>query len=471
MKPLNVFNVRLGLATNSSSSHSIIFTEQRVRDSYDNLEGFGWDFFTLASQQAKESYFQVALYQTLRHTVGKDIARMVAQSFVMEPHHLTESANYLFPYIDHQSAPTIPSDWGGHGIDMEFAQDFYNFLMQDNLVVLGGNDNDGKVHPLAINGAVTLPFANWGSSAAWVARKDHAHNYWTLFSRTSGAKLRFGFNEDMTAPARASVPELVDIKITDYCDHNCPWCYQSSSVDGKHADYIHPITKALGELKVFEVALGGGEPTLHPRFTSILRDFQYCGVVPNFTTHKLAWLRDDSLRQEVLASCGAFAYTPDNIEQARALCSLVDVHEINPRRVSIQLIAGFWEGPVFEKLLSLAHVHNIGVTLLGYKATGRGANYRYQPTRESLDEMWTVILKLRAVYGAPRISIDTVLAEQLKDKLVETEIPHWLYHTSDGTFSYYIDAVSKKIGPSSYCPTYRLIDMSADLTAQIARVF
>ncbi len=57
-------------------------------------------------------------------------------------------------------------------------------------------------------------------------------------------------------------------------------------------------------------------------------------------------------------------------------------------------------------------------------------------------------------------SIDTVLADQYKSQIIEAGIPSYMFDTKDGKFSCYIDAVAKKIGPSSYCSPDQMIDLT-----------
>ena len=58
----------------------------------------------------------------------------------------------------------------------------------------------------------------------------------------------------------------VDLKVTDYCDYGCTFCYQNSKVSGKHADleYIKRVLDFLNENNILEVVVGGGEPTRYP---------------------------------------------------------------------------------------------------------------------------------------------------------------------------------------------------------------
>ena len=54
---MRIHNVRLGFATNSSSTHSLIFLP-KAQDNY-NEGGFGWDNFTLASKEANLDFVAV----------------------------------------------------------------------------------------------------------------------------------------------------------------------------------------------------------------------------------------------------------------------------------------------------------------------------------------------------------------------------------------------------------------------------
>ena len=61
MKTIEIYNVRFGIATNSSSSHSMVFVDTPVSDNYID-ESFGWEYFTLASKDTK-NYMRQQPYQ------------------------------------------------------------------------------------------------------------------------------------------------------------------------------------------------------------------------------------------------------------------------------------------------------------------------------------------------------------------------------------------------------------------------
>ena len=105
-------------------------------------------------------------------------------------------------------------------------------------------------------------------------------------------------------------PEFYDIKITNKCFGNCPYCYQNSTRNDEHFDNIIEKTKEFfGPLsdnnKPFQVAIGGGEPTLHPNFIELLKTFKELGIEPNYTTNGM------NLTDEILEAtkeyCGGVA--------------------------------------------------------------------------------------------------------------------------------------------------------------------
>ena len=63
--------------------------------------------------------------------------------------------------------------------------------------------------------------------------------------------------------------EQVYLKITNYCDRNCKFCCEGSSLFGKHAylneikfiEHLHPYTK---------VVITGGNPLSHPELDNFL---------------------------------------------------------------------------------------------------------------------------------------------------------------------------------------------------------
>lgn len=252
--------------------------------------------------------------------------------------------------------------------------------------------------------------------------------------------------------------ELVDIQTSTgtfiaagFASHNC---YQDSTPEGKHGDvgWIRRLAYALAEMRVFEVAIGGGEPTLHPEFVDILRAFRSSHVVPNFTTKNLAWLRDAEKRAEILALAGAFAYSVETAKDVDALAKALEAAKIDPDpdhrgggRATVQHVVGVADEKEFRAILNACAEHHIPLTLLGYKMVGRGPSFGTKPNSKWLDIVAAVAKKKYM-----RVGIDTALADRHWDDLLKAGVPPYLMTRKEGQFSCYIDAVERKIDVSSY---------------------
>lgn len=81
------------------------------------------------------------------------------------------------------------------------------------------------------------------------------------------------------------VPENLEFKLTEVCGFGCSYCYMSSTTKGKHAP-LALLEKVFMDLDMppYEIAFGGGEPTLHPELPAFLELCRKHGTVPNYTT-------------------------------------------------------------------------------------------------------------------------------------------------------------------------------------------
>ena len=62
------------------------------------------------------------------------------------------------------------------------------------------------------------------------------------------------------------------LQITTKCNMLCPHCCYSCNKNGKHADWMTLVDAvAFARQHTDSIAIGGGEPTLHPMFFNLLR--------------------------------------------------------------------------------------------------------------------------------------------------------------------------------------------------------
>lgn len=240
--------------------------------------------------------------------------------------------------------------------------------------------------------------------------------------------------------------------------HNC---YMGSTKDGVHANtsIIYNFLEALSKLKVFEIAYGGGEATMHPNFVNILKRTRELGIVPNFTTRNLAWLKQPEIAKEIIENMGAFAYSVSNIKDIQKLNALVDYVELEHSRVNLHVVMGTVSEYAFTRILQEAQKYDFRVTLLGYKESGFGKSYKDENKFVEYNWWLKAILALKETDELPTISIDTVLAKEYHKDLIELGVPPYMYYTEDGKFSAYFDAVNLRFGAASYLDKEEMVQL------------
>jgi len=103
----------------------------------------------------------------------------------------------------------------------------------------------------------------------------------------------------MTAPPRSlAAPETIHFSVTGCCDQACVGCFYSarpgSDVSAEHAPWelFQQVVCQAEKARVFQIALGGGEPLLHPRLVEMVRLAREHRLVPNLTTNGNRLTRD-----------------------------------------------------------------------------------------------------------------------------------------------------------------------------------
>lgn len=459
MKNISFFNIRVGLACNSSSSHSILFLGNRQdKIETDEYSEFGWNYFTAADKKSKNNYLYSLINQAFYRLVPPSDKDAFYGKFFADMSEIDTSAS-----VDHQSVVVLPSRLDGT-INTQFIEDFQKFLLQDKVVITGGNDNDDESHYLKGSEDSNLDkIPTDGDSSEWLARKDQKYDFWTLFNRSSGSKVRFSFNDLIATPNKASSPELVDIKITDYCPFACDFCYQDSTLQGQHAsmDNIRYIVEQLKKAEVFECAVGGGEPTLHPHFIQIVKLFKDNGIVFNFTTRNYNLFKHKDA-SSILDNCGAIAFSigsSDDLKKIEAACMesthpKAKLHDYQSS-INLQYVMGTTDLKEFKNILLESAYKNLNITLLGYKTVGRGDSFIADNYDGWIEVVREVQEQLKQENKYLYTSIDTALAAQYKEELIDMGVDIRTFHTTEGNFSLYIDAVNKTMAPSSYSGDYQ----------------
>jgi len=83
-----------------------------------------------------------------------------------------------------------------------------------------------------------------------------------------------------------SAPESVHIAVTHRCNYKCPSCYVDNSItEEMTTEEIKALIDEMADMKVFQLAIGGGEPFLRDDLIDIVRYARQKGVIPNITTN------------------------------------------------------------------------------------------------------------------------------------------------------------------------------------------
>jgi organic radical activating enzyme len=117
-------------------------------------------------------------------------------------------------------------------------------------------------------------------------RVERESNYSAIFVNGKTLRMPLDPKKDIV---ELKYPEFYDVKITGKCKGNCQGCYMDSTEDQEHYDALNNLKKFFEPMtpnqRPFQIAYGGGEPTLHPDFCSILEYTHSLGIVPNYTTN------------------------------------------------------------------------------------------------------------------------------------------------------------------------------------------
>lgn len=452
-------SLRYGFATNSSSSHSIIFTPEKpwtggIRDA---------ESFSLLSQEEKA----IALLQCLP-APGR-LSSHAAMSLQVA---LNKAGIDITPYLTQEFSNHVSLQGAMLSPPKEIDVNLWvSMIMDPQCSIHGYSDcleaGVDKTHPLTAlrSTSFTLLGNNYYN---WRWKQDGQAI--VGFNQETGMKFRWSADPY----TKSAIPELVDVKITDWCGYGCSFCYQGSTTEGQHASYEHieQTFKDLADWGVFEIALGGGEPLAHPRFADIMRLGRDLGLSVSFTTFSKSfdteypWLlkvldevdgwRTD--RSEINGATGVSVHGHRDIERLAGLRDRLSSKQCY-RTLCAQTVVGATPLRTLERTMDLCIYKGLWLLLLGYKTTGRGLG-KDRPVCEKTLEKILLKAKKATEPGAWTedgstgfcLAVDTAFLDNHGALLDKLEVPVSLRSSPEGKFSMYVDAVAQTCGPSSYSP-------------------
>ncbi|MBQ4510407.1 MAG: radical SAM protein [Clostridia bacterium] len=234
----------------------------------------------------------------------------------------------------------------------------------------------------------------------------------------------------------ASFPDSMDLKITDYCDMNCPMCHEKSSINGKEGnlneDFLFTLKSGT------ELAIGGGNPLSHSELIPFLTRMKEQGVICNLTVNEAHLKKDRKLIDELISKKLIFglgvsikAYNQYVIDFAKSY-----------RNTVLHVINGIFED--YDKITD----QELKVLILGYKMFGKGKTYYNDDVKKIKTHTKNILPSLLDKFDC--ISFDNLALEQLDVKsIISPEEYENMYMGDDGEATMYIDLVNREYAKSS----------------------
>lgn len=251
-----------------------------------------------------------------------------------------------------------------------------------------------------------------------------------------GSKYRYTPDGQIPTP---EFPESIDLKITGFCEKNCPMCHESAGPYGRHGNLNHPLLDSIPAYA--ELAIGGGDPMAHPDLYDFLQRMKMQKVICNITVHY----------NQFRKSCGTLRRW-----QIEGLIHGVGVSVNRPLQETTDLevfahlvvhtIAGVADPETYRNLAD----KNLNLLILGYKNFGRGTRYHEQNENVERKIRWVEdhITDLPEHFRS--ICFDDLAIGQLdlKNKISSAAWKQF-YMGRDGRFTMYVDLVKSEYSASS----------------------
>lgn len=255
-------------------------------------------------------------------------------------------------------------------------------------------------------------------------------------------------------------PECMDVKITNYCDMNCPYCHENSTIEGQHGDILHP--KFIDTLRPYtEIAIGGGNPLSHPQLLEFLTILKSKNIIANITVNQTHFLQEqDMLRHlyddKLVRGLGVSltSATPELIAQLKTFPNAV-LHVIN--------------GVVSIGELRSLYNNGFKVLILGYKMFRKGNQFYSEEVEHNKAVLYTLLPEV--VRGFAVVSFDNLAIDQLEVKRLMSQ-RQWdeFYMGDDGQFTMYIDLVEQRFARCSVATErFDLLDNIDDMFQVVKR--
>ena len=308
----------------------------------------------------------------------------------------------------------------------------------------------------------------------------------TLILGLDGTKVRM-CRDEISEP---EYPESIDVKITDRCEYGCPFCYEGCTAEGLHGEIPEKLFSSLPPFT--ELAIGGGNPLLHPEFATLrdkynvfmnvtvrAEDFDNFFDTERYTRCEIFdyWSAPTKSELELL-KYNALGVSVSSAESAKKFAEgfknfsmmLYDAggYRINSYRdeycpyilvddgdddgrmeLNTRVVVHVVNGVIGEGMLDELFDKELDLLVLGFKTKGRGVEFA-ENVRVAENQKWLYdnIESLAKHFRV--VSFDNLALEQLDmHRFIPDEDWKHFYMGDEGTHSMYIDLVKKEYGISS----------------------
>lgn len=482
MKIVYLKNFRRGLATNSSSTHSLIYRNDG--ELFKDLDIFECNYYgrftstIAASRDAKIKYVLASImYEEPLVKIMSSFYPEMKQYYPKIKDAMKKDEDGY--YMNYEAFGMYFRRSLSFSNNLAASVDYLRNVIDDpEIIIVGGSDETDFVYD-TIADHVRVPdpdMVSYGSKFSKFGISKNG-NYWVGYGYTgdyvaSGGsydgeyqiknsfcgKIRFA--TEIGKELVPEFPELIDLKITNKCEHGCKFCFMDSNMKGKHAD-LSFLLKVVGECgnanngeHRVEFSIGGGNILLYPNLETLLKKIHSNGHIANVTIRvedceKI--INDNNLKTIFEKYVDGVGVSIENVEDAKVLAKfdqefnkdkctydsgyIYIVAHMIPEYIGVEMTNAITD--YFKK--SNLYINKL---FLGYKENGRGSTQKHTEfTKEDLESLFDEYRY---------ISIDTTFANRyfwwIKDNFSFKNT----ITTMEGEYSMYIDGVTQNAYKSSY---------------------
>lgn len=484
MKIFRIKNRRNSLATNSSSTHSVIYkNKDQVFEDLGIFDNRYYDRCTetiAASREAKIRYIFANIFfwdelvelMSARYPEMKEYYPLVKDHF--EIYNNKEKRDEILKNRESDEYWDLWEDletyhFGEHcrgalynSQELHLSYEFLsNIIDSPDIVIVGGSDEADFVYDQT-EGCQEI--SHEYSYLKKITNKIKNGNYYILYGDMFGKKEKMRLQVDSIPDMIPEFPELVDMKITNACEHKCPFCYMASTPKGKHAE-LKDVNNIVSKFNnKTEFALGGGNVLLHPNFSDIVRNIHIREHIANIT------IRYDDVKtineneniksaiNNYVSGIGISVQKASDVDEAKDfIIEMLNLGKHISLHIIPEIIGVEKSVAILNKMSEINdRIYNeyknnqsLGynvckVLFLGLKQSGRAKNIEHKLLTE--DGLHMIIEAAKYQYNVDTSFINTY------DNWFNTQYddPKYFLTRHEGEYSMFIDAVTCKAFTSSY---------------------